>query len=133
MIEKIIHNKKIFALIVKGKKYKKKRGINFFTKKSFPLQVAHMSHKKNHNIKPHIHFKRLKKIYQTAEVLIILSGVLRVDFYTNKKKYVKSKELVKNDILILLNGGHGFFLKKNCTFIEVKQGPFFPDKDKKKI
>ena len=133
MMEKIIHKKQLFALIIRGKKYRQKEGINFFTKNSLPLQVAYMNHKKNHVIKPHLHFRRLRKAYITSEVLIILKGVLKVDFYSRSKKYLKSKSLYKNDIIIFLNGGHGFFVKKKCNFIEVKQGPFLPSKDKVKF
>ncbi len=92
-----------------------------------------MNHKKGHVIQPHIHKKRLKKIYDTSEVLIILKGSMKVDFYNNKKKYLFSKILIKNDIAILLTAGHGFKILKNCKFIEVKQGPYNPIKDKFKF
>ncbi len=132
MIQKIIHKKVILALIIKNK-YTKKRGINFFTNNRLSQQVAYMNHKRGHTIQPHIHKKRLKKIYDTSEVLIILDGAMRVDFYDNKKKYLFSKRLIKNDIIILLKYGHGFKIQKNCKFIEVKQGPFDPKKDKFKF
>ena len=45
----------------------------------------------------------------------------------------KKKTLSNKDIIILLKGAHGFEVKKNCKFIEVKQGPFFGLKDKKKF
>ena len=44
-----------------------------------------MNHPRNHKIQPHIHLKRLKKIYDTNEVLIILEGSMKVDFYDVKK------------------------------------------------
>jgi hypothetical protein len=36
----------------------------------------------------------------------------------------------KVDIVILLTGGHGFKVVKNCKLIEVKQGPYNESKDK---
>ena len=100
MIQKINHKNEVLALIVKNK-YIKKKGINFFTNNKLSQQVAYMNHKKGHVIQPHIHKKRLKKIYDTSEVLIILDGTMRVDFYDNKKKYLFNRKLIKNDIIIL--------------------------------
>tara|TARA_B100000902_G_C27225921_1_gene872180 strand:+ start:97 stop:495 length:399 start_codon:yes stop_codon:yes gene_type:complete len=132
MIENITHKKKILAIIIRST-YRKKKGINFFTKKNLIQQVAYMNHAKNHLIHPHTHKKIVRKISGTSEVLIILNGKLRVDFYSQKKNFVKSKVINKNDILILLNGGHGFKMIKNCKFIEIKQGPFVLNKDKNRF
>ena len=130
-MEKIYYKKKLLAIIIKN--YHKKRGINFFTENNFSQQVAFMNHKKNHIIQPHIHKLRLKKIYDTNEVLIILQGKIKVDFFNSNKKYVKSRFIEKGNILILLSGGHGFKILKNCKFIEVKQGPYYIKKDKEKF
>jgi len=130
-MEKIYYKKKLLAIIIKN--YHKKRGINFFTENNFSQQVAFMNHKKNHIIQPHIHKLRLKKIYDTNEVLIILQGKIKVDFFNSNKKYVKSRFIEKGNILILLSGGHGFKILKNCKFIEVKQGPYHIKKDKEKF
>ena len=132
MIKNITYKNKSLALIIRSS-YLKKKGINFFTNNNLSQQVAFMNHKKNHVIQPHLHRKRLKKIYDTTEVLIILNGSLRVDFYNNEKKYLFSNTIKKNDIIILLTGGHGFKTLNNCKFIEVKQGPYNPKKDKFKF
>jgi len=132
MIKNITYKKKTLALIIKNK-YLKKKGINFFTNNNLSQQVAYLNHTKGHIIQPHLHKRRLKKIYDTSEVLIILDGSLKVDFYNNKRKYLFSKILSKNDIIILLTYGHGFKILKNCKFIEVKQGPYDSKKDKFKF
>lgn len=136
MIEEIKHKKKLFALIVRHK-YRKKNGINFFTDKKASQQVGFMKHKQNHIILPHKHNKRKKtsiaKIDTTTEVLIILKGILRVDFYNINEKYLFSKKLYANDLIMLSEGGHGFKVIKNVEMIEVKQGPYFVSKDKVKF
>ena len=136
MIEKIFNKKKLYALIVRNK-YKNKKGINFFTDKKASQQVGFMKHKKNHIILPHKHNKRKKtaiaKIDTTTEVLIILKGILRVDFYNTKEKYLFSKKLYANDLIMLSSGGHGFKVLKDVEMIEVKQGPYFISKDKVKF
>ena len=132
MIEKIIHKKKMLALIVRGK-YRRKKGIHFFTPESATQQFGYMKHKKKHIIRPHLHQKRLTKILSTTEVILIMKGVLRVDFYSQKKKYLYSKILNKNDIIMLVHGGHGFKVLKNVEMLEIKQGPYSISKDKVKF
>ena len=63
--------------------------------------------------------------------MIIQKGKLRVDFYSDKEKYLFSKMIKKNDILILNSGGHGFKVIEAVEMIEVKQGPYNIKSDKK--
>jgi len=132
MIENIIYKKKKLALIVRGK-YRKKKGITFFTPNNSTQQFGYMKHKKKHIIMPHVHKKRLTKIYYTTEVILILKGILRIDFYTQFKKYLFSKVLKSKDLIMLISGGHGFKVLKNVEMIEIKQGPYSLIKDKIKF
>lgn len=132
MIEQIKNRKKLYALIVRSR-YRKKKGINFFTDKNATQQFGYMNHKKNHVILPHRHNKRQSKILLTTEVIIILKGMLRVDFYNDKEKYLFSKKLYSNDIIMLSSGGHGFKVLKDTQMIEVKQGPYSLSMDKVKF
>ncbi len=133
MVEKIVYKKKILAIILNEKKYEKKGGINFITPDFFSIQLGFMNHAQNHIIKPHTHRNYLRKINKTAEVLFVKKGVLRIDFYTNNKKYLFSKILKKNSIAIIIEGSHGFKVLKKCSLIEIKQGPFNPLLDKTKF
>ena len=132
MIEKIYHKNKLYALIVRNK-FRKKKGINFFTPKETTQQFGYMKHKKGHLVKPHKHNKRLTKIMRTTEVILLLKGSLRADFYNEKKKYLFSKIINEKDIIMLVHGGHGFKVLKNVEMIEVKQGPYNLEKDKIKF
>ena len=132
MIEKINYKKKMLALIVRGR-YRNKKGITFFTPNESTQQFGYMKHKKKYVIKPHLHKKRLTKILYTTEVILLLKGTLRVDFYTAKKKYLFSKILKEKDIIMLVSGGHGFKILKDVEMIEIKQGPFNLIKDKIKF
>ena len=69
----------------------------------------------------------------TIELLLIKKGKLRVDFYYKSKKYLFSKIVNKNRILILIDGSHGFKILKNSQIIEIKQGPFSLALDKKRF
>ena len=132
MIEKIIHKKKLLALIVKGK-YRNKKGITFFTPSESIQQFGYMKHKKAHIIKPHLHKKRLTKIFYTTEVILLLKGMIRVDFYNQFKKYLFSKILKERDIIMLVYGGHGFKILKDVEMLEIKQGPYNLIRDKIKF
>ena len=132
MIENIVHKKKLYALIVR-KKFRKKKGVNFFTSKEATQQFGYMKHKKDHLIMPHQHNKRLTRILTTTEVIVLLKGILRVDFYNEKKKYLFSKKIYDGDLIMLTNGGHGFKVLKDVEMIEVKQGPYSLSSDKVKF
>ena len=125
---RVIHDKKyVFGYIIK---HSKKKGVNFFTPSNLTHQVGSLNHPKSHEIFPHLHLKNKRKVNYTSEVLIIQKGKLRLDIYSNKKKYLFSKIVKKNDILILVKGGHGFKIIEPCSIIEIKQGPYNKKQDK---
>ena len=132
MIEKIIHKNQLLALIVRGT-YRKKKGITFFTPNESTQQFGYMKHKKKHIVKPHLHKKRTTKILYTTEVILLLKGVLRVDFYNYAKNYLFSKILKQKDIIMLVHGGHGFKALRGVEMLEIKQGPYSLIKDKIKF
>ena len=130
-MEKIIYNKDVYALLIRGNEQHKSKGVNFVTKNKDLLQLGFISHKKNHLIKPHIHKKNKRIINYCTEVLLIKEGALQVQFYNEKGINIKNdKKLYKNDILILFKGGHGFKVTKDCKIIEIKQGPYTKKSDK---
>ena len=132
MVEKIIYKKKLLALIVRGK-YRNKKGITFFTPNESTQQFGYMKHNEKYIVRPHLHKKRLTKIYHTTEVILLMKGILRVDFYNQFKKYLFSKILKEKDIIMLVHGGHGFKVLKNVEMLEIKQGPYNLIKDKIKF
>jgi len=132
MIEKIAHKGKLYALIIRSKKIRK-TGVHFISPKKLTHQVGFINRPQGYLIKPHTHKNFLRKIHKTSEILFVKSGILRVDFYTNKKKYLFSKLLKREDLIILNDGSHGFKMIKKCKLIEVKQGPFFKSLDKKRF
>ena len=129
MIQKIFDKKKLIALIVRAGKINKK-GANFVTPNNFTQQLGVINYSKSHFIKPHTHKKYLRKVYRTSEILIIQKGILRTDFYDNKKKYIFSKILKKGDIIFLHESHHGFKIIKDCSIVEIKQGPYIKLIDK---
>jgi len=128
MYEIIEHNNKILAIIISDEYYKE--GIQFFTPDDFSQQLAYMHHKKGKIIQPHVHNPVIREVTYTLEVLFIKRGRLRVDFYDDHQKYLKSTEIKSGDAILLARGGHGFEVLEDIEMFEVKQGPYAGDADK---
>ncbi len=105
-------------------------GVKFCTPNDFSQQLAYMKHPKGKVIQPHIHNKIERKVHLTQEVLIIKTGKLRVDFYSQEMVYQESRILTNGDVILLANGGHGFEVLEPSEFYEVKQGPYVGEMDK---
>lgn len=108
----------------------KKEGIEFCTPEDYSQQLAYMHHPKGKIIVPHIHNIVTREVHYTQEVLMLKSGKLRVDFYSNNKEYLESYILKGGDVILLASGGHGFEVIEELEMYEVKQGPYAGEEDK---
>ena len=124
----VIHNNVHLAVIIKDSY--SKEGVSFFTSDELSQQLAYMKHSSGKEILPHVHNSVIRNIQTTQEVLIIKRGKLRVDFYDNDKLYIKSYVLEKGDVVLLIQGGHGFHVLEDIEMVGVKQGPYVGDNDK---
>ena len=106
---------------------------SFITPEDSPQQLALMAYSQNDEISPHIHNLIPRTVQHTQEVLIIVEGKLRVDFYSLNKSYVKSHIVSTGDVLLLYQGGHGFFFVEDTRMIEVKNGPYLGEIDRTKF
>ena len=128
MIEEIRDESLLLSLIVYSDF--KKNGIHFFTDNQLSQQLAYMNHPTGKVIQPHIHNPVPRKVLYTQEVLFIKKGKLKVNFYSDDKKLLESRILNKGDVILLIQGGHGFEVIEEVEMFEVKQGPYAGDKDK---
>lgn len=127
-VEQIVHDGHIMGIIIPATF--KKEGIDFFTPDDFSQQVGYMNRPDGYIIPPHTHNLVDRNVSLTQEVLIIKSGVVRVDFYDSQQKYLESRIVRKGDLVLLANGGHGFEIMEQAEIIEVKQGPYCGEADK---
>jgi hypothetical protein len=128
MIEKIIHQNIILAIIICKDFHKE--GISFLTDGASLLEMGYMSHPAGYIITPHAHPPFTRQTHGTQEVIFLKSGKMRVDFYSEQKMCVGSRELVGGDWIVLLAGGHGIELLEPSILIEVKNGPYAGEEDK---
>jgi hypothetical protein len=89
-----------------------------------------MNRAKGYFIEPHVHNNIKREIFLTQEVLLIKTGKVRIDYYDENKIYLESKIVTNGDVIILANGGHGFYMLERSEIIEVKQGPYCGESDK---
>lgn len=128
MIEQVIHQKTLLAMIIRSNF--KKDGIEFFTPNEFSQQLAYMNRPAGYKIAPHVHNKIQREVLYTQEVLFIKSGKVKVDFYTDNQGFHDTRILETGDIILLASGGHGFTMLEPTEMIEVKQGPYAGEADK---
>ena len=128
MIERILHNTDLIAVIVRSGFYEP--GIHFFTPDEFSQQLAYMNHPSGKIIEPHVHNPVPREVFYTQEVLFLKRGRMRVDFFDQKQSYLESRILESGDIILLASGGHGFEALEEIEMIEVKQGPYAGEADK---
>jgi len=128
MIERIMDGERELALIIRHHFHRD--GIEFFTPGSYSQQIGYMNRPAGYVIEPHVHNAVPREVQFTKEVLLIRSGRLRVDFYSEAQEYLESTILEAGDVILLAYGGHGFEMLEPTEMIEVKQGPYAGDHDK---
>jgi hypothetical protein len=96
----------------------------FVTPPDLTLQVGHIVHPRGHEIARHAHRPQERLISGTAEVLLVQRGRCEMDVYDNNRQLVATRELRAGDIVVLLDGGHGFRMLEDTVLLEIKQGPY---------
>ncbi|MCA9406380.1 MAG: hypothetical protein KC684_07580 [Candidatus Omnitrophica bacterium] len=125
-IREIIHNNERVALIFHYSKIAP--GVHFYTDASSLMQVGKQSRKKGSKISPHRHISvELKSTETQPELLYIEKGSIKVIFYDDDWKPFEEVVLLSKDMILLIQGGHGFEILEDTQMIEIKQGPYNPD------
>ena len=110
-----------------------KPGRNFLTDDSQEMQLAGFNFTEKTTVENHIHNDIERNIKTTSEILTVISGEMVVTIFDSKLNFVHSEVLKTGDTVALFQGGHGIEIESECKFIESKQGPYYPDLDKKRF
>ena len=127
-IERVLSGCELLGMIIRAEF--REPGIHFFTPNELSQQLAFMRHPSGKLIEPHVHNPVPREVQFTQEVLLIRKGKLRVDFYDTDQRYLESRILGPGDVILLIQGGHGFEVLEEVEMIEVKQGPYVGERDK---
>lgn len=130
-VEEVRKKNRLLAMIIRNEY--DCSGVDFITPNEFSQQVAYMHHPAGKVIDAHVHNMVHRNVVLTQEVLFIKKGILRVDFYDEYEDYLESRDLHAGDIILLVSGGHGFQVLEEVEMIEVKQGPYAGEQDKKRF
>lgn len=105
--------------------------VEFYSNQNEEFQLALMKKKPFEIIQRHFHPLQPRTIMHTSEAIIMREGELEVELYDDQRVILVKVILKAQDILILLEGGHGFrSLDSGSVFVEIKQGPYDEGKDK---
>jgi mannose-6-phosphate isomerase-like protein (cupin superfamily) len=107
--------------------------ITFFTPDNFSQQLGYLPHKKGATIQPHVHLHQKREVFYTQEVLFIKKGKVKIKFFDVNEKHVFSEMLQTGDFILLCGGGHGFEMLEDSSMIEIKQGPYLGENDKRRF
>ncbi len=130
-LEIVKKKEKILAMIIRNSY--ECEGVDFITPNDYSQQVAYMHHPTGKVIDAHVHNLVHRNVVLTQEVLFIKKGKLRVDFYDEYEDYQESRILESGDVILLVSGGHGFTVLEEIEMLEVKQGPYAGELDKKRF
>lgn len=99
-------------------------GVDFYTTPEEPIQVGRVGYQKGGIIPTHFHNPLPKAITGTAEVLLVVSGKMRVQVCGDGWN-VATFDMEQGDFVILQPGsGHGFEMLEDTVLFECKSGPY---------
>ena len=122
MIDQIVWKGKPLCYIVRATLSPERT--TFLTPAEFNLQVGYIVYPAGHEIPRHVHLPIERRIVGTGEVLLVRKGRCEIDVYTDDRQLVATRELREGDIMIMVEGGHGFRMLEDTVLLEVKQGPY---------
>ncbi len=96
----------------------------FLTPDECNQQVGYVVHKAGYEIPRHMHNPLKREIVGTTEVLLIMKGRCRIEFYDDNKVLIGNRELKEGDLIIIVAGGHSFHMLEDTVMLEIKQGPY---------
>ncbi len=130
-LEQILSNGKPLAYIIRGDMNPKKT--TFLTPPEFKQQVGFVVYPASGEIHRHVHRPLERHLIGTSEVLIVRRGRCEIDIYNNGRELVATRELRQGDIMLMVDGGHGFRMLEDTVFLEVKQGPYTGIEEKERF
>ena len=126
--ELITANGQTLCYVIRAKTRPKQT--TFITPPEAKQQVGFIVYPKSSVIARHIHKPLERHIIGMAEVLLVRSGRCQIEVYDEQKSLVAVCDLYKNDVVLMVGGGHGFRIKEDTVLLEIKQGPYLGADDK---
>lgn len=120
-----------YAIVIPSNYRFENNSVKFLTNSSSSQQIGVMHRISGESIKPHKHNSIQRVISRTQEVLIIKSGKCKISIFDNEDIFITDVLASAGDIVFLAMGGHGIHVIEDVSIIEIKQGPYLGQDDKK--
>ena len=130
-VQHVLYDGKPLAYIIRAEIIPEKT--IFLTPSDFKQQVGFVVYPTGGEIQRHVHRPLERRLIGTSEVLLVRRGLCEVDFYNNERQLVSTEQLREGDILLMVDGGHGFRMLQDTVFLEIKQGPYMGMDDKERF
>ena len=130
-LEQILYEGKPLAYIIRSEM--SPEATTFLTPPEFKQQVGFVVYSAGGEIQRHVHRALERHLVGTSEVLILRKGSCEIDVYDNEHELIATRELRQGDIMLMVDGGHGFRMLEDTVFLEVKQGPYTGLDEKKRF
>lgn len=102
-----------------------KGGLNFYSEDNEFIQVGTWGYDSGKELLAHTHNNVERTVNITQETLYIRRGRIKARIYNLKLELVAEWEAGEGDIMILMQGGHGYdILEDGTQVLEVKNGPY---------
>jgi len=102
----------------------------FLTPPEWEQQVGMIVRPAGEEIARHAHRPWPRQHAGAPEVLIVRRGRCQVEIYNHERQLVATRELRQGDLILLIDGGHGFRLLEDTVFLEIKPGPYAGPEEK---
>ena len=130
-IERISYNESPLAYIIRAEMAPVKT--TFLTPPEFIQQVGFIVCPAGGEIKRHNHLPLERHLIGTSEVLVVQRGRCEIDIFNDNRELVATRELRLGDVMLMVDGGHGFRMLEDTVFLEIKQGPYIGENEKQRF
>lgn len=130
-IERVDDGDRDYCLIIRAAEHAE--ATQFLGSDDDPLQVGFIRRAKGEQILPHVHLVGNRHISQTWEFLLVRRGAMKMHIYDDELRLLADKTLNQGDAVLLMGGGHSFEALDELELLEVKQGPYLGDGDKRRF
>lgn len=121
-IEFLLDGDDVLALIIRASVLPDKT--TFITPDDFTQQAGFVVYPAGGNIPAHDHLPIQRALTGTAETLVVRRGRMEARIFNRQRELNATRVLSTGDVLMLVNGGHGFTMLEDTVLFEVKQGPY---------
>ncbi len=128
LIELISWQEQPLAYIIRAEFVPEKT--TFFTPPEWEQQLGMIIRSAGEKIARHAHRSEAHQRTKAPEILIVRRGRCQVDIYNHEQQLVATRELRQGDVILLIDGGHGFRFLEDTVFLEVKPGPYAGPEEK---